>query len=82
MLERVKARWFGTVPPDRGERLPVATITELTMLCDLAPPCCGHVALCDGACRDARPDMSGHDNPHIWPHIWPPITPSVRDSSR
>ena len=31
-----------------------ATIGELTAMALFAPPCCGHIALCDGACRDAR----------------------------
>lgn len=62
MLEQVKARWFGATIPDHGERLPVMSAAELTMLCDFAPPCCGHVVLCDGACRDARPDPAEHSH--------------------
>ena len=55
MLDPGKARWFGKAPGERGGPVP-ATIAELTALCLFAPPCCGHIALCDGACRDARPD--------------------------
>lgn len=55
MLEPGKARWFGKALPERGGPVP-ATIAELTALCLFAPPCCGHIALCDGACRDARRD--------------------------
>jgi len=54
MLDHEKARRFGKPFPDRGGPVP-ATIAELTALSLLAPPCCGHIALCDGACRDARP---------------------------
>lgn len=60
MLEPGKARWFGKALPERGGPIPAtiapATIAELTALCLFAPPCCGHIALCDGACRDARRD--------------------------
>lgn len=55
MLDPGKARWFGKAHGERGGPVP-ATIAELTALCLFAPPCCGHIALCDGACRDARPD--------------------------
>lgn len=70
MLEQVKARWFGKVLPDRGPA-PAATIAELTTLCLLGPPCCGHIALCDGACRDARPDplAISRDDPSVRPPV-------------
>jgi hypothetical protein len=55
MLDPGKARWFGKALPERGGSMP-ASVAELTASCLLAPPCCAHIALCDGACRDARRD--------------------------
>lgn len=37
-----------------------ASIGELAAMALLAPPCCGHIALCDGACRDARRSVAGN----------------------
>lgn len=57
MLDHEKARSFGKAFPGRGDRVDrvPATIAELTALSLFAPPCCSHIALCDGACRDAQP---------------------------
>jgi len=39
---------------DRGAT--AASIGELLAMSAFSAPCCSHIALCDGACRDARPD--------------------------
>ena len=36
-----------------------ASIGELVAMSAFSAPCCSHVALCDGACRDARPGDDG-----------------------
>lgn len=58
MLEFVRTKWFGARLADCSARMPSASIAELTMLCNFAPPCCSHIALCDGSCHDAQADMT------------------------
>lgn len=43
-------------PRSGSNPVPAVTIAELTALNFLASPCCDHVSLCDGACRDAWPE--------------------------
>lgn len=54
MRDHPKARPFAGAPSG-AEGGMAASIAELTSLSLFAPPCCGHIALCDGACGDARP---------------------------
>lgn len=54
MQDHGMARPFAGAFSSAADRVP-ASIAELTALSLLAPPCCSHIALCDGACRDARP---------------------------
>lgn len=63
MLELMKARWFGTKSPDSSARMPPVSIAELTMLGGFVPPCCSHIALCDGACLDAQIDKADDSAP-------------------
>lgn len=53
MWEHRKARAPAGTHSGGSDRV-AASIAELTAMSLLAPPCCGHIALCDGACRDAR----------------------------
>lgn len=39
-----------------------ASIGELVAMAGFSAPCCGHVALCDGACRDARHELRRDDD--------------------
>jgi len=58
MHEHDKARPFA------GDHGPMAaSIGELVAMSAFSAPCCSHIALCDGACRDARPGDSGERRP-------------------
>ena len=50
MHDRDKARQFASIHTPMP-----ASIGELLAMSGLSTPCCGHIALCDGACRDTRP---------------------------
>lgn len=50
MREHDMARAFAA---DRG---PAASIGELLAMAAFSAPCCGHIALCDGACHDGCAD--------------------------
>lgn len=63
MLVQNWAGWFGKAFPDpkiapTSSPEPIATIAELNALNLMAPPCCSHIALCDGTCNDAQADLS------------------------
>ena len=46
-----------------AQRGPAASIGELVAMAAFSAPCCGHIALCDGACRDSRYDRLGNGGP-------------------
>ncbi len=47
MREHDRARAFAA-----GHDLAAASIGELVAMAAFSAPCCGHIALCDDACRD------------------------------
>lgn len=57
-VKGLRAAILRSMLPGRRDPVP-ATMGELTSLCLLGPPCCAHIALCDGACRDSCVGLPG-----------------------
>jgi hypothetical protein len=58
MREHDRARAFAA-----GHDPAAASIGELVAMAAFSAPCCGHIALCDGACRDTPSPGLSFDHP-------------------